>query len=203
MRIGAERGMRNVVLEATGANDVCLRVEFVWHGDRYGHLVSIIDSSGQPLPLLESIEGTPSDNWPPSPPLQSLSIETLPDGRRAALLVGMAGGSHWSASVEAASDEASIRFDVACRMGSEGALLGNRYSLASPNQGADLFVAADDSWAQARLGQLGVVVVPDYASLTKILRFDAQGFALAAQRPSQGRNLTIRWKYEILAVSDS
>ena len=30
-------------------------------------------------PLLESIEGTPADDWPPSPPLQSLSIETLPE----------------------------------------------------------------------------------------------------------------------------
>jgi hypothetical protein len=116
--------------EAINARDNdghCLRVDFIWRGDRYGHVISLIDVAGQPHPLLESIEGAPTDAWPPSPPLQSLSIETLTGGRRAALLVGSAGRSHWSASIEPSTDDAALHFDIACRHAATPHCLGSRY----------------------------------------------------------------------------
>src|SRR5262245_36695789 len=108
----AERGMRNESLIARGQRGA-MRVEFVWRGDRYGHVISALDHAGQTVPLFESIEGTPADDWPPSPPLVNLHREMLPDGREALLSVGAAGRSHWSASVEAAQHEAALMFDFA------------------------------------------------------------------------------------------
>lgn len=118
--------MRSEAIEATGPNGL-LRVEFVPRGDRYGHVISLVNSNGEIQPLLESVEGTAADDWPSSPPLQSLSVETLSAGRPAALLVGMAGGSHWSASVEPIQGEPELIFDVACRHSRPPTWLGSRY----------------------------------------------------------------------------
>lgn len=117
--------MRSETLEAAGSGGALLRVEFLWRGDRYGHVISAADDAGELQPLLESLEGTPADDWPPSPPLQSLHRETLPEGRAALLLVGAAGRSHWSASVEVRN--AGLSFDIACRYSDAGTWLGCRY----------------------------------------------------------------------------
>ena len=105
----AECGMRSEAIEAVGADGVCAprRIRLARRSlrPRDFRRQSIAAKS---RPLLESIEGTATDDWPPSPPLQSLSIETLPDGRRVALLVGMAGRSHWSASIEAVASAPSL-----------------------------------------------------------------------------------------------
>jgi hypothetical protein len=99
-----------------------LQVDFFKLADRYGHRLSVVlrDEAGREtlVPLAESVEGTSDDPWPPSPPLQSLSIERLSERCTAALLVGMAGRSHWSASIEAKTEESFvglIEFDFACR----------------------------------------------------------------------------------------
>ena len=130
--------MRNDAIEAMAADGLRLRVEFNWRGDRFGHLISAVHPSGEIRPLLESIEGAPTDNWPPSPPLQSLSIETLPDGRRVALLVGMAGGSHWSASIEAVPDRAEFLVDLACRHTKQPTSLGSSYQRRSKSSDASV-----------------------------------------------------------------
>src|SRR5262245_61442427 len=117
--------MRSEVLEAAGRYGESLRVEFLWRGDRYGHVISAADDAGDFVPLLESLEGTPADDFPPSPPLQNLHRETLPGGRPALLLVGAAGRSHWSASVEA--QDAGLSFDFACRHSGPASWLGCRY----------------------------------------------------------------------------
>ncbi len=124
--------MRSEAIEATDADGNRLRLEFTWLGDRYGQRVSQIDRSGSSQPLLESIEGTPHDAWPSSPPLQSLTIETRPNGNQVALLLGMAGRCHWSASIEAAEGQAAFIFDIACRHGENPGPLGSRYRRYSP-----------------------------------------------------------------------
>ncbi len=96
-----------------------LRVRFYWHVDRYAHEVSRrIDGNWRPL--LVSVEGSPEEDWPASPPFQSLHIDERDDGRTLALLVGMAGKSHWSASIEIEAREQElspcVSFDVACRI---------------------------------------------------------------------------------------
>ena len=143
--------MRNETIETSGENGFHLRVEFEWQLDRYGHSISIVDPSGAVTPLLRSIEGGAEDDWPPSPPLQTLSIEKLPDARTVALLVGMAGRSHWSASVEPQNGEARIIFDMACRYALDAQyprpprLLGSCYFPISPLVNIRLSIESDDA----------------------------------------------------------
>jgi hypothetical protein len=76
--------------------------------------------------------------------LSQLHIEPRPEGRNVALLVGMAGGNHWSASVE--SDPASQRltFDVACRVHGHmsGPLASSYRRLSDKTTGAEVVVTA-------------------------------------------------------------
>ena len=124
--------MRKEAIDAINDDGVGLRLEFDRHGDRYCHRISRIGPGSDSPPLLESIEGQPTDAWPASPPLQTLSIEKLPDGRTAALLVGMAGRSHWSASIEAVAGSAQLIFDLACRHADQPTQLGSQYRWLSP-----------------------------------------------------------------------
>ena len=83
----------------------------------------------------QSAEGDAKEPWPASPALQSLHVSTLPDGREAILLVGMAGTSHWSASIETGTPGELI-FDIACRMSKlpdETSRLGSAYKICPPD----------------------------------------------------------------------
>jgi hypothetical protein len=107
-----------------------LRIEFVWSADRYNH--RILTSAPHGEYSLTSREGRPDEKWPPSPPLQSLHLEDRPGGIRIAMLVGMAGRSHWSMSVEADRTHSRLLFDVACRVFEEPVWLGSRYDCLLP-----------------------------------------------------------------------
>src|SRR5688500_12794721 len=94
-------------LDTTGDG---LRVVFEKRGDRWQHRIERVRANvGEPA--LQSSEGGAADDWPASPPFQDLSEETLPDGRTVLFLVGRAGTSHWSASVEAAHEPPQLIFD--------------------------------------------------------------------------------------------
>jgi hypothetical protein len=114
-------------IEAAAGDRTRLRLNFRWLGDRYGQLISLITSGGVTHALLESMEGSDNDDWPFSPPLQSLSIQTPAGKCTAALLVGAAGKSYWSASIEAADNGPALVFDIACRHGERPGWLGSRY----------------------------------------------------------------------------
>ncbi len=125
------------------SNDVCLaaserlRVVFERHGDRWAHRVELRLPDGGWI-TFSSDEGNPDDFWPPSPPLQSLELQELTDGRRIAFLVGMAGASHWSAAVEARRESDEIHFDIACRCTTEPTRLGCEYGVElSPGMNCD------------------------------------------------------------------
>lgn len=113
---------QETVLEADG-----LRVVFVRSGDRIAHRVEVHDAANRVWrTALESVEGSPDDLWPPSPPFQQLHVERRPTGP-IVFLIGMAGRSHWSAAVEATADRGSIRFDVAARIQACPERLGSGY----------------------------------------------------------------------------
>ena len=136
--------MQSESLDAVDSTGRVLRVVFTWRGDRFGHAISAIHADGAQEILLESQEGTPADDWPPSPPLQNLHRETLADGRAALLLVGAAGRGHWSASVEAANDQPRLVFDLACRVDAAKGWLGSRYRI-HPSASARVVIEADDA----------------------------------------------------------
>lgn len=117
-----------VSLIAMNAGGLGLQVHFAWRQDRHVHAIGLM-IDGTSIPVFESVEGTSVDIWPPSPPLQQLSVEELRPAIQVALLVGMAGKSHWSMSVEPAADRAAFIFDVACRSRDAAEQLGSGYSL--------------------------------------------------------------------------
>ena len=100
-----------------------LTVRFDRTGDRISHSILIGESE---VPLLDSLEGESDEAWPPSPPFQELTLETRGD-RQLALLVGKAGTSHWSASVDPQRDQ--ILFDIACRIQFPPEWLGSRMTV--------------------------------------------------------------------------
>ena len=122
-----------------------------------------MSASGETWPVSESIEGTPVDDWPPSPALQSLSFHMLPDGRQAALLVGMAGSSHWSASIEPCADEPRLRFDIACRHSRRPERLGSQYQLLDASAHGRLIVEFQNKPVDQRGGVLVIepVIIAD------------------------------------------
>lgn len=144
-----------------------LRVRFVPCADRLLHEVSVKCHGGWSV-VLTSVEGDPSQDWPPSPPLQSLHIERPPGEHERALLVGMAGRSHWSASVMLDVHTSRLRFDIACRVPAGlTARLGVSYrsdwsivirdrhhALLSHPSGSDspsLLIEADSLYARTRI----------------------------------------------------
>jgi hypothetical protein len=178
-----------------------LRAEFRFQGDRFTHVVSLIGRGEASIPFLQSVEGTAAEAWPASPPLQSLHIDRLPTGREAALLVGMAGRGHWSASIEAIPDSATLVFDIACRLSGGEPALASRYRLAAP--GAKLFMAYDESWIESRCEHGDLVISPagEVAAPCALKMLGVDSFAIAPM-PQSGP--TIRWRYFVrLLTPDS
>ncbi len=157
-------------------------MRFFWQQDRYAHEISV-RSDAIWLPVLLSVEGTPSDNWPASPPFQSLHIEQRDDGRTLALLVGMAGKSHWSASVEIDTVSQTVVFDVACRVRDcHAAWLGSTYQRPA---------AADRDNPHAVQFDL-----PQRFGVTTLHTLDART-QVTAQLPENHVPQTIRWDYHL------
>jgi hypothetical protein len=182
------------ILEGAG-----LQVGFDFRGDRLGHEIRLADGSAW-LAALRSVEDSPTADWPSSPPLQSLHFETSAEHGQVALLVGMAGQSHWSASVKIGSSEGKLHFDIACRVrGPRSGLLGSRYQTSLPLVAHDerqawlavpgpstkvLHLRLDDPWQQSRLEATpaGLAIIASSSTL------------LAASQ-------TVRWGYWVAAVS--
>jgi hypothetical protein len=192
---------RHHILESSGPAGVTLRLSFVWWLDRFGHVISVVTPRQGLATVLNSLEGDAKDAWPASPPLQSLTLEQLEGGRRAALLIGMAGRSHWSASVETVPRKPALVFDVACRLGSLPAELGSRYTVAS---GVIKSGPGDKQREFFEVLTGGPVV--------RIYREAANGSAAKLRVPEKGEIVirpdirekaashTIRWRYRVEVV---
>ncbi|MEK6239181.1 MAG: hypothetical protein N2C14_31065 [Planctomycetales bacterium] len=114
-----------------------LRLRFFQEGGRFAHALFLADDANgidaknaNDEPLMVSVEGDADLIWPPSPPFQDLLVESIGQGR-AAMLVGMAGKSHWSASFE--TRENGFFVDVACRVKQSPEQLGSAYRIRAEN----------------------------------------------------------------------
>jgi len=177
-------------LDVLHADGTGLQVQFVWRQDRHAHTISLL-VDGCSIPILESVEGSNVDDWPPSPPLQQLSVEEPRPEMQVALLVGMAGKSHWSMSVEPVSDRAALVFDVACRSPNAVKQLGSGYLLL-----ADGFTTDGDH---------GAVIDIEGRSLQIRCDRDGPTAAMVMEGPHGLRivptavilNGTTRWRYSL------
>jgi hypothetical protein len=172
-----------------------LRVRFTLEGDRHAHEVWLADGPNW-VRVLSSVEGTPDDAWPPSPPFQSLQAETRSGGRQLALALGLAGKSHWSASIEFDLAAASAKVDVACRASAAPVSpLGSRYRIWQP------LVSHDDE--HAILGGAGTSPVRARLTLDQTigparLEIDHDTISIVPTITSRGLAPdTIRWGYTI------
>lgn len=143
-------------------------------------------SQGDWQPVLATVEGTPADEWPASPPFQSLHVEARDDGRTLALLVGMAGHSHWSASVEIDAAARCVRFDVAARVRTHrpGPLTSSyRTTAAQRDPHTALRVEPGQRFGPTHLEQSG------------------EQIAIVARSTSDECPQTVRWDYRLQAVT--
>ncbi|HVX15672.1 MAG TPA: hypothetical protein VHC22_31085 [Pirellulales bacterium] len=170
-----------------------LRIEFWRSADRYRHEV-VARGDGPDHRLLASIEGSAEEEWPASPPLQELHVEQRGAGKWVALLVGRAGRSHWSLSVEGAESEPTLLFDVACRSAGAGDELTSRYRLAE----GGMLSSNDGLIALPSCHRLEVVegVVHRTGADSS---FDIRPLR---ERSGGGRVQTFRWRYRIGPLTD-
>lgn len=179
-----------ISLNTTSAEGLGLQVRFSWHQDRHCHTISLL-VDGRAVPVLESLEGTSIEDWPPSPPLQQLSVEELRPQTQVALLVGMAGKSHWSMSVEPAGDRAAFVFDVACRARDAVEQLGSGYRLLAEgittDGNHDGIITVEGRSLQLRCDRAGPTVAT--------LRQDSLDLRIEPATIIAGG--TTRWRYRI------
>ena len=161
------------------------RVSFFRLGDRVAHAIFSREAGGE-VELYRSLEGTDADDWPPSPPLKELSFEQRPGGVQLALLVGMAGASHWSLSVELDPATERLTFDAACRLSGVPRWLGSTYELCygAPAEQRRSFEAA--AGAEARLD-----------AVQRRLEIAAE---LSSGATAAGRRTQV-WKYLLSAIA--
>lgn len=194
------------VVESPVSNGRQLRIEFFQHRDRYGHRVVVVDhTDGIEFLLLTSGEGTDTDCWPPSPPLQCLNLEDLAsiDSKDdpPAMLIGMAGHGHWSMSVQRdtltshAAASGRIVFDVACRLRStkRPRALCSTYTL-----GGAATVTRCGSGVE--IGRAGAVcrVLPATIGGSESCEMVRRGDELQVHKNievSETAPLTVRWRY--------
>lgn len=119
-------------LASPSRSGVTLRTEFARVGDRFVNEIVGVTAAGQAVAVWQEVQPSESDDWPASPPIQELSLETI-DGKDVLLGVGRAGRSHWSVSVEATEVDGhpAMRFDYACRCPDSPQWLGTTYQVAS------------------------------------------------------------------------
>jgi hypothetical protein len=179
-----------------------LSLVFERRGDRLAHAIWLkpLNGNGQQtgepptLLLLESVEGSSDDHWPASPPLQSLSIESFVPGTSVALLVGMAGNSHWSASIEPCREPTGFLFDLACRTTASAAFLGSTYRLADGMEASPL--ADVPHSAMFTCGDKRLRLLPEPAGAYPPPAITIHGNQLRLQAATSTHR-TIRWKYRI------
>ena len=116
------------------AGPLCIR--FQSFQDRLSHTIEL-QCGDISIPLLESIEGSPADPWPVSPPMQQMVEECIGPGASPVLLgVGLSGNGHWSAAIESHADS-TLKLDIACKNSKPSTWFGSRYRVLTEGMPGD------------------------------------------------------------------
>jgi hypothetical protein len=181
-----------------------LRIRFFLQGDRYAHEIWLREGDVW-APVLRSVEGSASDDWPASPPFQSLHIDERSGTRSLALLVGMAGKSHWSASVQLDPAGRQASFDVACRVRGVSGRLTSSYRLVEPRS-SEAFML-DPTGQQATCGlarpsepSIQFQIYQEHAPV-QLSHNGGELMLLAEDAGLQEQARTVRWRYDVRLTS--
>ena len=160
--------------------------------DRWSHQILLIHD-GKETVLLTSVEGSDQQTWPPSAPLQDISHHDLETGE-AILGVGMAGKSHWSASVSV-EDNAAIFFDMACLIKTENATVGSEYRVAD---GVDVKTDGEELRLQT---EGSTITLRCHHPQNQRTKFAAEGSKLAVLPDVETKSLTgsVRWCFRFFS----
>ena len=195
-------------LEALDSCGAGFRVEFFWRSDRYAHTIYGV-LRGEAIPLLESDEGDSTAVWPVSPPLQQLHREERPGiGVGAVLLLtGVAGKSHWSASVTGFGDAryTNLGFRFACRFREQPEWLGATYRVA---KGIFADQPSEDGGILLKTGEQGIefalcpstieISIATEWILTSSVRMAGDTVKICTQNtPHMTTPTTKEWAYEL------
>jgi hypothetical protein len=185
-------------LPARSAEGVGLGVALWRDRDRYAHALYAFDGSADPpLLLMASVEGNDREPWPASPPLQQLIVEPRESGRNVALLIGMAGSSHWSLSIDVDSGARLIVFEAACRCSTRPVEMGSRYRVRPGSRLAQ----QDLQWHLPHSGQVQLVW-PDSRGQCQEGNSNQMDWIVrpAAMSPTRWP-ATVRWNYAARCLS--
>ena len=181
------------VLQVLDRDGRGLRVVWYRDEDRFGHDIAYV--AGQVAAACLTAElGRGRDPWPASPPMQQCSLEPSSRGRQMALLIGMAGKSHWSQSVETDSAAISLTFDVACRVHSQPLWLGSSYRANHP---VEAFSASIVRLTVAEGVELTVTGEAPDRSRSVRLEVSSNHVAIAADLGRLQLPSTVRWRYRV------
>ncbi|MBA2115461.1 hypothetical protein [Bremerella alba] len=182
-------------VESMRDDGVGLFINFVKQKDRFGHIIALVDGD-ECVPLFVSIEGDDEEPWPESPPFQEIHMEERKEGT-VALLVGMAGDSHWSAAVEPMDEPGGIHFSVACRMKDYPMRICSRYGCAL-EETIDPTLQRDGPWVwKINEVEVCVDVIAQEQFPTPEVPASASGFEVNASLDGEPFPKTIQWRYKI------
>jgi hypothetical protein len=180
----------SAILEIASPDDCRLSLNLVPQAGRYQQRLAVRDGR-RVTEYLVSREGDDRELWPASPPLQQHSLQSGPDGRRVVLLLGMAGNSHWSLSIEEDPAAGALVFDVACRVQRAPAWLGSGYA---PRLPIDFVGGA----GVIRGAGVATLFIEPLAAETALRPGPAgAGFSLVPLTSPGRLPTTIRWKYRV------
>ncbi len=186
-------------------NGVGLTLEITRHcpapgtnSDRFGHCIKFISSENSVdispnAVLLSTVEGSDVQPWPPSPPLQDYSIEQRND-KTLLLAVGMAGRSHWSASIAADLKNHCLEFDMACRIKSPPEFIGTTYNLSRSCQIEQ--ISQHQIAISANSQSVNLTIDPAVGNAVFNRDGDDQ-ISIVAECPTFEKESTIRWNYRL------
>ena len=181
------------VLQVLDRDGRGLRVVWYRDEDRFGHEIAYVAGPVAAACLTAEL-GRGRDPWPASPPMQQCSLEPSSRGRQMALLIGMAGKSHWSQSVETDSAAMSLTFDVACRVHRQPVWLGSSYRANHPIEALSASTVRLTVAAGIELTMTGEA--PD-RSLPVGLEVSGNHVVIAADLGRLRFPSTVRWRYRV------
>ena len=193
-------------LLAVDSHGCGLAVALWRQGDRYAHALFALPgsaepaaedrdsaSTGSPVLLMASLEGTDRETWPASPPLQQLIVEPREAGREVALLIGMAGSSHWSLSIDVDPISRLIVFEAACRCASQPSELGSRYLTQPGNRSA----ARELHWNLPRSTGVELLWPESRGLVSEPEPGKSQWMVRPSDMPTDKWPATVRWSYAV------
>lgn len=185
-----------VSLEVRSPEKQGVGIEFRWTDDRFSHKIFGL-SDGQVVPLLASIEGSPEDSFPASPPLVELFQQ-----EEIIFLTGATDAGHWSMSIEPiqAGKLTGFLFDAACRIKSPQRGLTSCYRTAESVRASlgDSSLLLSTGLGDFCLEQLPLPDTQEQPSCQ--LALAGSEVLLTQQTPQVGAlPKTVRWQYRLLA----